>query len=112
MLRETLDDLYENGKVGDWCFVECKNDNGPFLMLYLRYPVKEEDAILDAWWPYSRAKEQGDVVSCPLSGGAHPVWQWDGNREAPTLSPSILVYNGDHSERWHGFLRNGKLETV
>ena len=32
------------------------------------------------------------------------VWQWDGNEEKPTLTPSIL-FNGS----WHGWLRNGRL---
>lgn len=31
-----------------------------------------------------------------------PSWEWDGNREEPTLSPS--VHNVGH---WHGFLRAG-----
>lgn len=33
-------------------------------------------------------------------------WQWDGNREKPTLTPSINVTNG-----WHGFVTNGELTT-
>lgn len=38
--------------------------------------------------------------------GGHRVWGWDGNREAPTLTPSI------HSPgQWHGHLRAGKLES-
>jgi hypothetical protein len=112
MLRKDLDDLYENGVIGDWCFLDAKNDHGPFLLMFLRYPIKEADAMLGEWWPWSEAKVKGDIVSLPLSGEGHPVWQWDGNREAPTLSPSILTKSGDHTERWHGFLRAGKLETV
>jgi hypothetical protein len=38
--------------------------------------------------------------------GGHRVWGWDGNVEKPTLKPSILV-----PEMWHGYLRNGKLES-
>lgn len=36
-------------------------------------------------------------------------WAWDGNREAPTLSPSIFRA---HSCGWHGFFRAGVWETV
>ena len=32
---------------------------------------------------------------------------WDGNEEAPTLRPSILVPDG-----WHGFLEAGKLRAA
>jgi hypothetical protein len=35
-------------------------------------------------------------------------WQWDGNREAPTLTPSILHMDGC---RWHGFLTKGEFLT-
>ena len=38
----------------------------------------------------------------PFRPEASPSWEWDGNREAPTLSPS--VHNVGH---WHGFLKSG-----
>jgi len=34
-------------------------------------------------------------------GAAH--WGWDGNREAPTFTPSI-----DHKGCWHGYIRGGR----
>lgn len=37
-----------------------------------------------------------------------PAWTWDGNREAPTLTPSVLQVGGC---RWHGWLRAGLWET-
>lgn len=33
-----------------------------------------------------------------------PCWQWDGNREAPTLSPSVQKVG---QCAWHGWLRAG-----
>ena len=42
----------------------------------------------------------------PMEGRGHPhEWHWDGNREAPTLNPSIQQVGGC---RWHGWLRNGE----
>ncbi|WP_425354930.1 DUF6527 family protein [Oceaniglobus trochenteri] len=35
-----------------------------------------------------------------------PHWKWDGNRERPTLSPS--VFNTGMPCRWHGWLRQGE----
>ena len=34
-------------------------------------------------------------------------WAWDGNEEAPTLSPSLHAI-GD----WHGYVQNGELVEV
>ena len=71
---------------------------------------------------YGNPSIEWDVMwyTCPCGCGAHgclPVgngfkpdrgvigqatWQWDGNREAPTLSPSI-----NHVGHWHGYLRSG-----
>lgn len=33
-------------------------------------------------------------------------WTWDGNKENPTLSPSIINYNCG----WHGYLKAGVWE--
>lgn len=44
-------------------------------------------------------------------------WHWDGNRDKPTLTPSLGLHaaNGspvgpDGHYHWHGFLRNGVFE--
>lgn len=37
------------------------------------------------------------------SGDWGPTWKWDGNKETPTLEPSI-----NHIEHWHGYLRGGE----
>lgn len=36
-------------------------------------------------------------------GTPRPSWIWDGNRDAPTLSPSV-----HHIDHWHGWLKNGE----
>jgi len=49
----------------------------------------------------------GEVGTAPVKpgyGGAH--WQWDGNKELPTLTPSILRCR-PQSCGWHGFLTKG-----
>lgn len=105
MLLKTLDELDEKGNVGDWIIVERDYYGEKTTLMFLRYPVSDEK-----WLEfYQEAPElnRGDVVMLPLSGSRHPVWQWDGNREAPTLTPSINVVG-----RWHGWLRNGELVTA
>ena len=44
--------------------------------------------------------------------GTTGVWGWNGDLNAPTLTPSIDSYGGSENGHWHGFLRNGKLESV
>lgn len=47
---------------------------------------------------------------CIAPHGAHPKqWQWDGNRQKPTLTPSIHKQVGCG---WHGWLRNGEWVTA
>ncbi len=92
-LRKDLDDLDEHGQKGDWCFLN--NDE----LIAIRFG---DDCFT------------GTTV-LPIADNAmpgKPHWQWDGNKEAPTLSPSILVHASHYSAGWHGFLRAGKLETV
>lgn len=70
---------------------------------------------------------------CPGCGYAHvihhgpgegPRWNWDGNADAPTFSPSVLVKTGravdpsfvpeegDPPEICHSFVRGGKIEFL
>lgn len=58
----------------------------------------------------------GMIYCCPCGCGvtgalrfrpaASPSWEWDGNLEKPTLSPSV-----HHVGHWHGYLRNGVWES-
>jgi hypothetical protein len=48
-------------------------------------------------------KIQGPGTSAPIANG-QPTWIWDGNREKPTLTPSIRL-----GYTWHGFLTAGRL---
>jgi hypothetical protein len=92
MNRKNLDDLDTNGAKGDWCFL---NDD---TYIGIRYGV---DYLT------------GTVVIPVSASGDNKNWKWDGNKESPTLSPSILVHaNEGTTEGWHGYLRDGKLETV
>lgn len=54
----------------------------------------------------------GMIYSCPCGCGVQgalafrphesPSWEWDGNREKPTLTPSV-----HHVGHWHGWLTGG-----
>lgn len=53
----------------------------------------------------------GGYGSAPVRRGGHrtkrPEWTWNGNREAPTLHPSVWFNKGERGD-WHGWLRNGE----
>lgn len=42
------------------------------------------------------------LATKPEKVDGRATWRWDGNRAAPTLSPSI-----HHIGHWHGYLRAG-----
>jgi hypothetical protein len=48
----------------------------------------------------------GSMMNLPIATGEKTPrnWQWDGNREQPTLHPSIRDLSGC---KWHGHLQGG-----
>jgi len=54
----------------------------------------------------------GQVGAVRFASQDRPGWAWDGNRECPTIAPSVLFQpdcnGGGH---WHGFLRAGIWES-
>jgi len=43
----------------------------------------------------------------------HPnAWDWNGDVQSPTLSPSILVQGGENDVRCHSFVRGGVIEFL
>jgi hypothetical protein len=48
----------------------------------------------------------GDTGALAIRPAPSPSWEWDGNREKPTLHPSV-----HHVGHWHGWLRAGVWES-
>lgn len=86
--HETVEAFLQTGEVGDWAFTE---DNA-----YICIETPGGTAILPID-PTVSAKHNT------------PCWTWDGSREAPTLTPSILHHG---NPEWHGYMTKGKLVTV
>lgn len=93
-LLSTLDELDDTGQIGDWCFM---NDDADMM---LRHPVRDEGGRGEVCHLYLRTKDKPNAQT--------PCWDWDGNRESPTVSPSIRVWDGK-GDQWHGYLRQGNL---
>lgn len=97
MLRATWADLDAVGARGDWCFM----DAGRWGMMII---VRWGDRIWDVATLYI------DKEKAPPN---YPVWDWNGSRDAPTLTPSIRVRGAEgQPDLWHGWLREGVLEGV
>lgn len=68
-----------------------------------RFPVEKCAALLIA--------DSGHGIKRDGQGqnGGRPQWNWDGNKTAPTFTPSI---NCEGYCGWHGYIRNGRtVET-
>jgi hypothetical protein len=75
------------------------------------------------WWTGEPPKHLSFVCPCgcgniggvavgvdPLDrNGNHPVWEWNGDLDKPTVMPSIEFLTGC---RWHGFLNAGVFKSV
>jgi len=99
-LRQDLDDLVENGQLGDWAFNKPAGEKPDYIFIRLPNPNLIETTEVS----------RGEVTPWPLKDQPDPIiddWQWDGNREAPTLKPS-LNYVGI----WHGYMKAGVLEKA
>ena len=65
---------------------------------------------------YTEPWQGGSYVDGKWTAKAGPVWKFDGNLEAPTFSPSLLIYEGRHPNgdlghpRCHLFVRAGKIQ--
>ncbi len=65
--------------------------------------------------------ENGWMFYCPGCRYAHVFdqrWTFDGNQDAPTFTPSLLVngtdpkYVTEHNPRCHMYVRNGNIEFL
>jgi len=92
MEHKTLNKLGKNGKAGDWCFIN--NDT----QVALRYG---DDAFKD-------------MVILPISKSfSERSWLWNGSKDEPTLTPSILVKEYPNwTKGGHWYFTCGKLISV
>lgn len=49
-------------------------------------------------------------IACEEAHGGLPGWTWDGNQEAPSISPSYRVNYGDRKPECHVTVTAGKLQ--
>lgn len=86
--RHSLEEM-QAGDVGDWW------DDGENL--WINIPHDWDGTIYPdlVRWPYTH----------PLENGA--CWQYNNDPDSPTLTPSL-----HYPTVWHGWMKNGRLESV
>ncbi len=62
------------------------------------------------------------MFNCPGCKESHVIhyeghpnglnWKWDGNEEAPTISPSFLVHPGKNIPRCLTYVKKGKIQFL
>ena len=77
----------QRGKPGDFCWLSSNKDSTPQLFIHL---------------PNGAGAR---ILPC----GPGSAWTWNGDRERPTLTPSIRPLDNDSNELWHGYLTDGEL---
>lgn len=88
------------GEVGDWAFT----DDGTYIIVRL-----PDDAAADQDLPNIAALRIKPYADGEDWAGSEAVWNWNGSKDAPTLTPSILHHS---VPEWHGYLTAGKLVTL
>lgn len=72
------------------------------------FEITTDEKTGQRWFWFCCPGKCGDVSVLALRPTVDALerhsWEFDGNEEAPTLSPSI-----NHVGCWHGFLRNGEF---
>ena len=86
---------------GDFVWVDAPrhDDRNPCGEPYLVYRTPDHDMIYTAFVTTDPAKQD-------KSGTSGTYWWWNGDRDKPTLTPSIGV-PAVPPYKWHGFLENG-----
>lgn len=113
MLKTDIDDL----QVGDWCFQDTLGQDGlerPDSYIAVRFLDGDIGlAILPIalrWREDESPRENTNYFNVH----GQKCWEWNGNKEKPSLSPSILHWGNGKNQpaTWHGYLMDGKLVTA
>lgn len=97
-----------------------RDPNTPVGIFHWGTSVKEIKGREYRWRTLWHVLPSGDMGCIPIEPIPDPVrphlmhgnppklhsWTWDGNEEKPTLQPSVWLKG-----RWHGYFRNGRMET-
>lgn len=85
-------------QAGDFYFLQNEHEGGAWYCCVL-IPCDDRPAGIHAGIP----------VNAPGKPYHPKGWNWDGNEQKPTLTPSIFQNPPDGPHSWHGYLTAGRL---
>lgn len=76
------------------------------------YPYKSGDEI--ALWAFycPGCKYDHALAIRQYQEGGNPQWNFNGDVDKPTFSPSLLVFGGDPDRRCHTFIKKGQIQFL
>jgi hypothetical protein len=90
-----------DGPAGAWCVAGVQDGDLNYRLFWVKLP-----------------NGNGTVHALPIrpANPERASWDFDGNMERPTLSPSVLTWRSEadgtgRAEDWHGFIKNGRAES-
>ena len=94
-----VDEIDSDGPIPAGVFEFCSDNNGPNAGILFGCPCG-----------------CGEMHVVQFRADHRPMWNWNGDREAPTLTPSIAIRQMDGAgnvigDHWHGFLTNGEWRS-
>ena len=99
--------VIEEAGEGAFCFGTedwLRRDRKLWNTIYLHLPYDTDDAHGHHSVHTLRIYQEGDPIP------PKPSWQWDGNEDTPTLTPSIACGMPKGCD-WHGYMTAGRLEA-
>lgn len=85
------------------------------MLAVKRRVVTQDDKYLYThfyWWCVGCDEQHVWALKEQPSDYAVPEWEFDGNLESPTVSPSILTDGSNPAKRCHVFIKNGQIEYL
>jgi hypothetical protein len=114
MSYKSCDGVYHPEPLSESCEEALKAPPGHFWITSADGNDRVGDGRVWIHMKLPSAREEGAYCAIPIKQGApeQGTWGWDGNREKPTLTPSIFhdFSEPGSSVAWHGFLRAGRFE--
>lgn len=95
-------------RVADW---ESLKDKGDFVVIDPGHPDFHTSVTIIGFICPNCGKKK----YVPLKPSDPEGWEWNGDRDHPTITPSIFFFNMHYPEakcRWHGFITAGNFKTV
>lgn len=92
-----------------------KHESGNAMKAALMHSLNNGKSVGDSLWLWCPGCNEAHKVNVRAADGAceEPCWEWDGNIDAPTISPSLLVtYTTQGATTCHSFVVAGQWQFL